>query len=122
MEKKYRLLKDLLGIEAGTVFTEVARADKPGHGEGCVTYSPEGVWLPSFVASEMNPPWFEEITVRAAPAVKPETYTREQLHDFADFYYLSCMQALSQPARKLPNIRESWEEWYELAKPHHKNK
>ena len=96
MEKKYRLLKDLPGVEAGTVFTEARTEDKPEHARESTVYSPPGLWVPAFIKSEMKPPWFEEIK-------KPKKeYTKEDM----DSYALWCCVNLGKEHSFEPTIKD----------------
>lgn len=63
MEKKYRLLKDLPGVKAGTIFDRVKGVDLPSHSQDFVVYSPKSFLVPQFASEDIknNPEWFEEI-------------------------------------------------------------
>lgn len=59
---KYKLLKDLPGVKAGTIFIQLQNEDKPYHSRSAVLYAPEGRICPTFTASDIeNKEWFEEI-------------------------------------------------------------
>ena len=77
MEKKYRLLKDLPGVKAGTVFVKAKDGDLPPRiGSNIMPwYSPKGKWLPQFSYDEMeDPEWFE---------LDESKYTKEDMHGYA---------------------------------------
>ena len=63
MIKKYKLLKDIPGAKAGTIFGPLADEDKPGHAKKLAMYAPVGDICPSFIAREIsnNQEWFELI-------------------------------------------------------------
>ena len=61
--KKYKLLKDLPGIKAGCIFTELDDKDKPNHAVGSVLYAPSGLICPTFSEFQITsyPDFFEPV-------------------------------------------------------------
>lgn len=84
MEKKYRLLKDLPGVEKDTIFERIDDEDMPERARGCSLYSPLGTWLPSFIESKMIHPWFDEVI--------PESYTKEDMACYASWCCVNHMK------------------------------
>ncbi len=115
MEKKYRLRKDLPGVEAGTIFDRTKNADLPSHAKGLKAYTPESLICPQFPKNDVenNPEWFKEVR----PVMKPEIYSRDDLLEYADSHWLSMTSALSKPKRKLPTCQETWAEWMRRQNP-----
>ena len=110
MEKKYRLLKDLPGTEAGTIFTITKSSDLPSHAKGLEAYTPEGIICPQFIKNDVinNPGWFEEVALE----IEPNMFSEEDLLDFARQYYKDALhQTAHHHASRITGSKSILKDW-----------
>lgn len=120
--KKYRLLRDLPGIEAGTIF-DVHHRDTQGGAdiyahEGCGVLRPSHATFHERFVSE-HPEWFEEIIERWEPKlgdkyylVRPEgSYCRNEnirdTHHHKYFDFGNCFRTQAQATEAAKRIKQT---------------